>query len=246
MRVVAMDIGGSVTLDTTVQQGAVPIPQHTERIAIVGGETLLGGAAGWHSGAQLAQVGARSLIGAGCTLTSSATRTVRGTGRVGTAFVVAADAVSGYSIVTTRLPADITALAIVLETAEKVDDERGDALDLGLDGASRVVGEDGLAEPPRMIVSGSRMINVFNIRPDGNGKPVEVTVASGEHLHLGGVIGGRNGADVLAESLRRTEVGGTLGALFDTSIGKSRVRWVPQPKPKPPAKPKATRAKVRT
>jgi hypothetical protein len=160
--------------------------------------------------------------------------------------VVAADAVSGYSIVATRFPADITALAIVLETGEKVDDERGDALDLGLDGATRVVGENGLPEPPRMIVSGTRSISVFNIHSDGNGKPIEVTVASGEHLHLGGVIGGRNGADALAESLRRTEVGGTVGALFDTSTGKSRVQWVPQPKPGPAAKPRAARRKVRT
>jgi hypothetical protein len=71
---------------------------------------------------------------------------------------------------------------------------------------------------------------VFGIRPEGGGKPVEITVASGEHLHLGGVIGSRTGASALSESLSRKEVAGTIGGLFDAPTGKSRVRWIPQQK----------------
>jgi hypothetical protein len=149
-------------------------------------------------------------------------------GKVATAFAVAADAVNGYSVVTTRLPADTTAVAIALETAERVDGERGDVLDIGLEGASRVVGKDGQPEAPLAVASGSRTISVFNIHPDGRGKPVEITVASGEHLHLGGVLGGSRGAGALADSLGRVEVGGMIGALFDVAGGKARVRWIPQ------------------
>jgi large repetitive protein len=229
LRLVAMDIAGEVTLDTIVLTGTVPLPPRTERVALVGGGGAPGGAPGWQSGTQLAQVGARALIGPGCTVSSSAVVTRRGRGRVAIAFTTAADAMGGYSIVTTRLPADINAVAIVLETtATRVEDGRGDALDLALEGADRVLGPDGKAEPPRTIVAGRRTINVYAILPDGKEGRVAVTVASGEHLYLGGVIGGRNGAAALTESLRR-DVASTLGGLFDTPSGKTHVAWVPQP-----------------
>ncbi len=228
VRVVVMDIGGAIVLDTTVQSGTVPLPKHTERIALIGGAPAQRSTAGWHASTQLAQVGARSLVGPGCTLTSSAVRTRRGMGMVATAFTAAADAVSGYSVVTTQLPAETTAVAIALEGADRVEGDRGDALDLGLEGASRVTGADSQPEPPLSVVSGSRTINVFNIRPDGAGAPIEITVASGEHVHLAGVVGSRRGAEALADALSRAEVGGTIGTLFDLAPGKARVRWVPQ------------------
>lgn len=232
VRVVVLDTVGEVTLDVIATKGSVILPKHTERVVLMGGSGHGTGAAGWHSSTQLTQVGARALIGPSCTVTSSAVVTRRGLGQVSTGFITAADAVRGYSIVTTRLPWNVTSLAVVLETAARVDDDRADALDLGLAGAQRATDPRGTPLPPRVIVAGSRMISVYAIQPDGKGAPIEVTVASGEHLHLGGVLGSENGADALAESLRRSDVAGALGGLFDAPAGKASVRWLPQTKTK--------------
>ncbi|MER5755859.1 DUF6603 domain-containing protein [Streptomyces sp. NPDC002088] len=225
VRVVALDTVGAVTLDVTALDGTgagatVPLPKRTERVALIGGGSL-DGAPGWHTGTRLAQVGARTLLGPGCALTSTAAATRRPGGPADTAFVTAAAAVHGYSIVTTRLPAGLTAVAVVLEAASGIDDERADVLDLGLTGARRT------AEPVRIIVAGSRSIAVYGIRPNGR-LPVEVTVASGEHLHLGGVLGSHGPASELAAALAARDLAGTLARLITTSRGTARVRWTPQ------------------
>lgn len=239
VRVVVMDTVGEVTLDVVTAKGSsVQLPKHTERVVLIGGSGPPTGASGWHSGTQLIQVGARALIGPSCTVTSSAVVTRRGLGQVSTGFVTAADAVRGYSIVTTRLPSNLAAVAVVLETATRVDDDRADALDLGLTGAQRAADAHGTPQPPQMIVAGSRMISVYAIEPDGHGRPIEVTVASGEHVHLGGVLGSENGADALAESLQRADVAGALGGLFDAPTGKTRVRWQSQTKARAKARKK--------
>jgi large repetitive protein len=238
VRVVAMDTVGEITLDVTLTEGTVLLPKHTERVVVIGGIGPPAGAAGWHSGTQLVQVGARVLIGPSCTVTSSALVTRRGLDRVSTGFVAAADAVDGYSIVTTRLPSDVTAVAIVLETADRVDDARGDVVNLGIAGADRARDPDGKPRPPQVIVAGSRLINVYDVRPGGEGRPIDVTVASGEHLHLGGVLGGRNGVGSLTERLRRSDVAEVLGGGFDAPHGLTRIRWVPQKKKEPARTPR--------
>jgi len=173
-------------------------------------------------------VGARTLIGSGCTVVTSSVVTRRGGVRVATGFVVAADAVDGYSIVSTHLPAGVNAIAIVLEPSARVDVDRGDVLDLGISAASRVIGAAGAPVPPTIVAAGSRTINVYPVKPDGSGNAIEVTVAVGEHLHLGGVIGARTGAAALAESLSRRDLGTVVGQLVDAPHGKARVRWLPQ------------------
>jgi hypothetical protein len=228
VRVVAMDAAGAVTRDALVTGGAVLLPPLTERVAVVGGAGRPDGAAGWHGGAQFAQVGARTLLGPGCTVSSSALRTRRGGRRVAAAFVTAADAVAGYALVTTRLPAGTRSVALVLERAERVDDERGDALDLGLSGATRPLGPDGAPLPAHVILSGSRTVSVYDVVPEGGADAVEVTVASGEHVHLGGVLGSRTDAADLVEALRARELAGTLGALVTTPSGSASVRWLDQ------------------
>jgi hypothetical protein len=229
LRVIAVDTAGNVTLDVTAQKSAVEIPMKTDRLALVAGASANGaGAVGWHAGTRLAQVGARTLVGAGCTVTTSGVVVRRGGVRVATGFVVAADAVTGYSIVSTRLPAGVNAIAVVLEPSARVDDDRGDILELGITGANRPVGANGEPVPAEIVTAGSRTIHVFSVEPDGSDGPIEVTVATGEHVYLSGVIAARTGAAAFADSLGRRDLGTVLGQLVDAPSGTARVRWLPQ------------------
>jgi len=238
VRVVALDTTGAPLLDELIAPapagapGPPPaaLPPHTERAVVIGGAAEPAGAAGWHAATKLAQAGPRTLIGPGCILTSTAAG-VRRTGTpVATAFVTAAEAVAGFAVVTTALPAAVTAVAVIIENAPRVDDDRGDALDLGLTGANRAVSADGSAIPAQIMVSGARTIAVYEIVPDGTG-PVTVTVASGEHLHLSGVIGSTSGADVLSGALRRRDISTVLSPLCGIATGAASVGWLPQPAP---------------
>jgi hypothetical protein len=241
VRVVTLDTVGAVTLDQTVAPSAagapVQLPQRTERVVVLGGAGPVAGAAGWHGGTLLAQAGPRTLLGPGCVVVTAAGVSSRRAGtRVATGFVLAATAVDGYSIVTTTLPATATAVAVILENAPRVDDDRGDALDLGLAGASRAIAADGTTEPARIIVAGGRTIAVYGITPDGTG-PVQVTVASGEHLHLAGVIGGATGTAALTDALRRRDISVVLGELVAIRDGSAHLQWIPQPTQPPPPPP---------
>jgi len=237
VRVVALDTTGGPLLDQVITgpppaaQPPVVLPPHTERAVVLGGAAALAGAAGWHAASKLAQAGPRTLIGPGCVITSSPVASRRSGTPVATAFVTAADAVAGYAVVTTRLPPTTNALAVILENAPRVDDDRGDALDLGLTGATRVAGGDGAPQPAQIIVSGARTIAVYAVAPDQPAAgaapaPVEVTVASGEHLHLSGVVGGTAGAAALASALRRGDISAVLAPLCGVADGTATLRWV--------------------
>ena len=234
VRVVALDTTGQLILDQSgaAAAGAVltlELPPHTERALALGGAGPLSGAAGWHAGTSLAQAGPHTLIGPGCVVTSSALASRRAGTPVATAFVTAAAAVAGYSVVTTTLPAAVTAVAVILEEAPRIEDDRGDALDLGLAGAQRAIRPDGSPEPAQIIVSGGRTIAVYSVIPDGG--PVAVTIASGENLHLSGVIGGTAGAAALTDTLRRHDISTVLAPLCGVASGAALLRWVPQPAP---------------
>ena len=230
VRIVALDGAGDPRLDVTLRAGAVPLPPRTERVVAIGGCGGLDGAAGWHAGTLLAQASVSTLVGPGCTVRATSLRTHRGGMPVSAGHVVAADAVAGFGLVTTWLPSDVTAVAVVLETAARVDDARGDALDLGLEGADRELQRDGMPEPPRIVVAGGRTTSIYAVRPDGGGASVAVTVASGEHLHLSGVVGARSGAAALAESLQRRDLTRTLATLVSVPEGKATLRWLSQAK----------------
>jgi hypothetical protein len=228
-RIVTLDTAGNVTSDATVLNTAARLPQQTDRIVVLAGGVAGGTrAVGWHAGSRLAQVATRTLVGAGCTISTSSVVTRRGGTRVATGWVVAADAVRGFSIVTTRLPANLSAVAIVLEPSARIDDERGNLLELGLTGARRATNASGQLEPPLVVAAGGRRISVYRIEPDAKAAAIEVTVASGEHVSLGGVIGSRQDADALADAIGRRDLSSIVGALVDPVRGKVRVRWTAQ------------------
>lgn len=232
VRLVAFDPAGGVILDATTAGGRVAIPERTERVLVLAGaggqeNHPAGGMPGWHAGSQLVQVGAQALVGPGCVLiTGARLSTRRRLGGVSTGFVTAHEVVRGYSNVTTCLPSGLTALAVVLESAPRQDDQRGDALDLGLTGARRALGSDGRALPPVIIADGSQVIQVYSIWPDEKAGAIEVIVAAGEHRNLSGVIGSRSSAGTFAEALRR-DLAGSIARLVSPAPGMTRLRWLP-------------------
>ncbi len=231
VRVMTMDTMGNVTSDITVLDEHVDVPTQTDRIALlVGGSSTTAGAVGWHAGSRLVQIGARTLVAPGCTIMSTEAVAWRQGSRVSTGFVAPSDVMDGYSIVTTRMPTDVRAVAIILEPLARVDDDRGDVLDLGIAGADRAVEAHGEATPPVIVALGGRRIFVYQLAPaDKTASSIDVTVAAGEHLHLGGTLGARVSAQAFAESLSRRDLGSVLGQLVDGTVGATRIRWTPQP-----------------
>ena len=147
------------------------------------------------------------------------------------AFTTAGVAVAGYSVTTTALPAGVTAIAVALEEADPTGDGRADGLELGLVGATRTLGADGEPVPALVVVSGSGTFGVYSVDPDrdptGRPVPVQVSVASGEHTHLSGVLGAPVSADELARRLAMRGFDGLLANLVADSRGVTHIRWLP-------------------
>jgi len=222
-RVVVADTVGSVALDQPADDGAVVlVPERTARIAVLAGAAA-DGAPGWQSTTRLVQLGARAFAGPGCTLEIRDTPVRRGGREVSASFVTAADVVAGFSIVTTRFAADVTAVAVALEARDGGGAEAARALALGLAGATRAPGE-----PARVVVAGGRAVAVYDIVPAGTGEPIAVTVASGEDVHLAGVLAGRQSAEQLAAHLQASGFDALLSNLVAGAGGAARVRFIPQ------------------
>ena len=230
-RVIALDTVGAVVRDVRVRQGFVVLPSKTWTVMVLGGGGTLDGIAGWHSTTRVAQIGTFAVAAPGSTLWSSALRTRRGGQEVTVAFTTAGVAVAGYSVTTTSLPAGVTAIAVAMEEADPTGDGRADGLELGLVGATRTLGADGEPVPAHVVVSGSGTFGVYSVEPDrdetGRSVPVQVSVASGEHTHLSGVLGAPVSADELARQLAARGFDGLLANLVADSQGVTHIRWLP-------------------
>ena len=132
-----------------------------------------------------------------------------------TAFVRAAEAVDGFSLVTTRLPASTRSVAVQLERGERDGDV---TLELGISGAE-TVGD------PIEIADGDTTTTVYALAEREEPAEVAVTVASGRDLHLAGVLGSVLDAPALAELLPERGVDGLLGTLVPSPDAGARVSW---------------------
>jgi hypothetical protein len=230
VRVITLDSAGDVTLDVSAAR-EIELPAHTDRVVLLAGASRNGaGAPGWHSGTRLVQLGRRALVGPSCAIVTAGLVTRRGGVRVASGYVNASDAVDGYTIVSTRLPRDVVSVAIVLEPLDRVDDDRADLLELGLEGAERALAADGDPIPPIVIDAGARRMYVYALATEKRkADTVEITVATGEHVHLGGVIGARTSAPLFAETLARRDLASIVGPIVDVVQGTARIRFEPQP-----------------
>jgi large repetitive protein len=219
-RVVAVDTVGSVVIDVTLAGGAVSLPPKTARIAVVGGGGPLDGAPGWYAGSALVQLGARSLLAPGCTVTSSTVSTRRGIVRVNAAVVTAAEAVGGRSLVTTRLPSGISSVAVMLDGEDGTGGDQ--LLELGIAQATT-------SGAPLRIADEASTTSVYTVAPEPGVAAVEVTVASGRDVDLCGVLGSDESAPALAERLRTDSFPGLLGALVPSPRRGAHVSWVAAP-----------------
>jgi hypothetical protein len=214
-RIVALDTVGGVVRDVGLFDARVSLPPRTARVAVIGGGAPADGIPGWWAGSLLVQIGAHTLVGPGCTIESTAVRTRRGRAPASAAFVTAASAVAGLSVVTTHLPAGTRSLAIGLETGDPTGDL---ALELGITGA-HAVGE------PIITRSGGAVVSVYELERERGAAEVVVTVASGRDLHLQGVMGSLLAQAELAPLVEERRFAGLLGSLVPTPGATARVRW---------------------
>ena len=178
VRVVALTVTGRVLADVTGTTLTTAVPQHCARVALwcVGGDgSRPAGLAGWIDASRLAQVGARTLLGADSVVNGVAAPR-RGPAAVSAASVPAARAVASGGFVSTRLPADARVVVVIVDPVG--DDRDLTGLTLGLDGATRATSPDGAAVPPTVVASGPRMCLLYGITPAKGALAVEVTAGA--------------------------------------------------------------------
>jgi hypothetical protein len=225
VRLVALDRAGDVLADSTAEGHELPLPRGTARLAAAGlgwpgkqGERL-DGLAGWHAATALRQIDDNSYLGPRCVLVATSAETLRARRPVSTAVVRASEAVFGRASVTTRLPAGARTLLIVLETAEDPDDALS-GITLGLRGASRT------PAPPRVVVSGTRVHGLFDLRPETAARRgLEVTIASQERWRLAGVLAAAQGGEDTAYQLMTRGLEGIVAEQEASGTGTSELRW---------------------
>src|SRR5262249_33256250 len=138
------------------------LPSGTATVAAVGLGTPVrpkgdpAGAAGWHSGTALSQVGASAYLGPGCIVTATSPATLRNRQPVTAAVARGAAAVAGAAAVPTRLPVDTRTVIVALEAAADPDYALS-GLILGIDGGEQTSGA------PTIVVSGTRAHGLFDV-----------------------------------------------------------------------------------
>ena len=230
VRLVVVDRAGDVLADATGDELRLSVPRGAHRIAAAGlgvppASAEPSGLAGWHAATRLRQIADDVCLGPATVVRSTSPLTLRARRPVGAAVVSAHVAVSGRGVVATRLARATRSVAVVVQATGDIDDTLA-GLALGLDGAERRAGPDGL-EPPRIVVSGSRAHGVFAIEPDADADAVVVTVASDERWELVGVVGSAGDAAELVAELTERGLDSVLADETLSPLGASRLRWRP-------------------
>ena len=230
-RVVVLHTGGGVSSDSVLADGeGINPPVGTARIAVTPALPVSGAPrlAGWHAGQQLPYVGVGALLCRGAVLRVPGRGTRRGSDRLRSGHVPAADLVSGLSAVTTTFADPVVAVAVVVEGGPP------EAADLGLSGATLAPASDASVPAPTLVASGARGAVVAAVVPAGAG-PVEVTVASSAGRRVVAVVGlsaAANGpadpaaaAAGLAASLAGAGVEALTGPALDAGAAPVLIQW---------------------
>jgi hypothetical protein len=239
VRVIALGDGGFVTDDLRVH-GAWSVPQHTERIAVIGlGEpdpakpVANAGLWGWHAGMQLPYVGWSSAIGAGCTIRSRGQGIAGHRQRGNAGWVSGAELTRGVSTVTTRFVAPVTTIAVVVDDPAAFGGVRaGQDLVLALTGASRATDASGTNRPPTVLTSEQRNVVVYDVVPQFSPEgvplePVTVTVASDDGWSFVGMLASdRLSAEDVVSIITTRGLDAATNPVAQGGQGSSRLRWL--------------------
>ena len=223
-RLVALDRSDLALADQLGSVHTLELPLGTARVAAVGLGTPFRpkgdptGAAGWHPGTALAQVGAAAYLGPGCVVTATSPATLRNRQPVTAAVVTGAAAVAGAAAVTTRLPVDTRTVIVALEATVDPDDALS-GLILGIDGGEQT------GATPTIVVSGTRAHGLFDVRALRGSAAISVTVATDPRWRLAATIGTRTDAQTTAPRIVAFGLEEIVGAEQVSSTGSSTVRY---------------------
>jgi large repetitive protein len=243
-RVICVAAGGRVLLDDVVGtdgQGTIPLPNPTERVAVVALGTSAGAGGhvpGWYAGQSLPSLGWGMALGGGAVVTAQGYRVPTNRERGDGGWMLGRELVTA-SVVVTSFTAAVSAIAIVVD-----DQLGGDAaakISMHLADAERGLDASGEPLPPQVLVDGTRSILIYAVQTTGANPRVFV-----EHCALGelaGVFGSPAGVADLAGVLAAS---GAAAAAQQPLVGGPGLRRVSivlgdgalvPPAPTPPGKP---------
>ncbi len=239
-RVVALAHGSEVLFDGAAANG-IDVPLRTERIVVLAlgdNAAAVNGLSGWHSGQELAYVGWGSALAAGSLVHAEGARVRNTRQRFRAGWMHAAELVTGTTIVSTRFNAPVHTILVLIDDQLSSNAERG--LSLTLDGADRLVDQQGQAVPPIAVIVANRSALIYSVVPTkADAGPVTVSVGSQAGWHLSGVMAGDDAPETLANRIAASGLDSLVGPVVPGNHGTVKLSWVegqsPAPAPTPPS-----------
>jgi hypothetical protein len=184
VRLIALLPGGPVADDVVLGEGGtIAMRPGTRAVAVAAvGEDTAGGVYGWDSASPLPYLGDEVFVAAGAVVRSAGRVPGRRFAQVRTGWAAPDQVVAGATAVSTEFAGPVQVVAVALEGGA------GDDLAVGVSGATRRLGANGLEEPPILVADGSRAVAILRVTPV-DGERVVITVATGESRSLVGVAG---------------------------------------------------------
>ncbi len=237
-RVVAIGPAGGVRADLILEaseasrQRELALPTATRTLVVIGLAAPVAGlraqadspVAGWVAAVPLPSASDGVLIGAGCVLDVEGRVPARGVAALRAGWVAPADLVSGESAAATTFAGPIAAVAIALEGG------RGDDFALGIAGAARPLGPDGVPEAPLLVADGPRAVLIYRLVDAQAG--ATLTVSTGAARRLAGVAGvarakagDADPALTLAEAIGRLGLAALVPPVAEPGPGGAALVW---------------------
>ncbi len=242
-RLLAMASGGRILSDSAIDKAGVAIPKGTERLIVLAKGTppdrnhAAPGLHGWHDGQALAYIGwGSALLNGGCLCAegSSAGKTRQ---RFRAGWIPAAQLIEGAPLVVTRFNVAIRTVMILIDDA-RIDDAEKNNLALGLKGADRAIGPDGLPLPPVLVSMGNRSLLVYELQAQkGKQQPdIAVSIARQAGFRIAGVMASARAADSVVNQIENYSFDQLVQPLAPGPGAAVKLKWTPQPRPVEPGR----------
>lgn len=237
-RVVMVRSNGRVLTDVIAADEDVIVPPATRLVAVQSdppddlGAGVGAPLAGWHVRSRLARLGARTALGAGCVVRSTAHRSASARAdraAVRTGWVEGHELVAEAATITTTFAEPAAAVALVFDDVAPVD---LDTLSIGFGGCRRAAGSAG-PTAPTVVVVGSQSVVIVAVTMDDDaaakrkeGAPAfTVDVSAGGSFRLAGVLAAGGTVEALADRLAGTGVDAATGRLLGTTGSGCTIEW---------------------